>query len=75
MRVYVNEDLTQLNAHVMTSIRKELPNEVETSWSNNGRLFFKNKSGSEHEVKYKDYKHWLEMDWPKKLNGETDMMM
>ena len=75
MRVYVNEDLTQLNAHVMTSIRKKLPNEVETSWSNNERLFFKNKSGSEHEVKYKDYTHWLEMDWPKKLNGETDMMM
>ena len=74
LRVFVNEDLTQLNAHVMTCIRKKLPDEVETSWSNNGRLYFKNKSGSDHEVKYKDYKDWLKMNWPEKLSDETDMM-
>ena len=65
-RVFVNEDLTSLNAHVLTCIRKKQPEEVELSWSNYGRLFFKNKSGSTHEVNYEDYNHWLTLDWPKK---------
>ena len=65
-RVFANEDLTSLNAHVLTCVRKKLPEEVELSWTNYGRLFFKNKSGTTHEVLFEDYNHWLTMDWPKK---------
>ena len=73
-RVYVNEDLTKVNAYVMTCIRKKLPEEVESTWSNNGRIFFKNKSGSSHEVTYKDFNHWRGLDWPKKSTDESNMM-
>ena len=68
-RVFINEDLTQINARVLTCIRKKLPAEVESSWSNNGRLYFKNKSGSVHEVTYQDYNRWLELKWPEETNG------
>ena len=64
-RIFDNEDLTPLNSYVMACVRKKLPEEVDTSWSTNGKLFFKNKSGSVHEITYKDYDHWMELDWPK----------
>ena len=68
-RIFVNEDLTPKNAYVMACLRKKQPDEVDSSWSANGKLFFKNKSGSVHEVKYKDFDHWIHLDWPEKSNS------
>ena len=70
-RVFINEDLTPLNGHVIACVRKKQPTEVESAWTNNGRIFFKNSSGTVHEVEYKDYDHWIEMKWPEKPDGTT----
>ena len=72
-RIFVNEDLTRLNSYVLTCVRKKLPDEVDSTWSSNGKLFFKNKSGSAHEVQYKDFDHWMKLDWPKRQNAMDDM--
>ena len=61
--IYVNEDLTATNAYVLACIRKKLPDEVDKAWSQNGRLWYKNKMGHKHTVEYKEYQHWKDLNW------------
>jgi hypothetical protein len=62
--IYVNEDLTRLNQHVFTCIRKKLSDEVEGVWTRNGNIFYKNKMGSVHRVHSDEYQTWIDLPWP-----------
>lgn len=56
--IYVQEDLTQLNANVLKHVREN--SEIETAWSFEGQLYGKYKSnGNVNKVEYEEYEHWL----------------
>ncbi|KAH3855637.1 hypothetical protein DPMN_098207 [Dreissena polymorpha] len=70
--IYVNEDLTKLNAEVLASVRLKQPSSVERSWSFEGKIFalFKgNQQGT--QIKHSEFKTWLEKPWPKKSYSES----
>lgn len=65
--VYINEDLTTLNQHILACIRnmrKKQPDEVEGAWSIDGHLFYNNKTGTIHRVWYENYQTWIDLRWP-----------
>ncbi|KAH3841373.1 hypothetical protein DPMN_114832 [Dreissena polymorpha] len=64
--IFVNEDLTKLNAEVLASVRLKQPSAVEKTWSFEGKIFALFK-GNEHatQIKFSDFKNWLEKPWPK----------
>ena len=63
--ISVNEDSTQLNQKVLSSIRLNAKHEVAKGWSNEGKLFVKYKTDKIERVKYSDYSKWLAL-WPNK---------
>lgn len=63
--VYINEDLTKLNAKVLTAMRIKDKELVTRVWSYQGKLFLKNKTDETVEVKYEKFSYWLKKDWPK----------
>ncbi|KAH3793891.1 hypothetical protein DPMN_147415 [Dreissena polymorpha] len=69
--IFVNEDLTKLNAEVLASVRLKQPRAVEKTWSFEGKIFALLK-GNEHatQIKFSDFKNWLEKPWPKKSYSE-----
>lgn len=62
--IYINEDLTRLNQLVLACVRKKMPDEVDKVWSRNGRIYYKNKTGHVHEVKFVDFQQWIDLEWP-----------
>ena len=71
--IYVNEDLTKLNAKVLTAMRLKDKDNIARAWSFQGKLFLKDKTDHIEEVKYKDFSYWLKKDWPKPDIGSVDM--
>ncbi|KAH3771145.1 hypothetical protein DPMN_172447 [Dreissena polymorpha] len=69
--IFVNEDLTKLNAEVLASVRLKQPSAVDKTWSFEGKIFALFK-GNEHaiQIKFADFKDWLEKPWPKKSYSE-----
>lgn len=63
--IYVNEDLTWINHHILACVRKKQSDEVESAWTKNGHIYYKHHDKSVHEVKYEDYSHWKSLKWPK----------
>ena len=63
-QIFVHEDLTKLNQLVLTCVRKKMPDEVNNVWSRNGHIFYKSKANNIHEVKFKEYQHWIDLPWP-----------
>ena len=63
--IYINEDLTKLNAKVLTAVRVKDKDNVARAWSFQGKLFLKYVTDQIEEVKYKDFAYWLNKDWPK----------
>ena len=61
--IFVAEYLTRLNNKVLTSLRKKKENEIKQAWSQNGKLYNKNKHDHVHIVKFMVYQYWLELDW------------
>ena len=55
--IFISEDLTSINQQVLACLRKKMPDEVDQSWSRNGRQFYKAKSNKDKiiEVQYKDF--------------------
>ena len=70
--IFANEDLTKLNAEVLASVRLKQPSDVEKAWSFDGKIFALFK-GNQHatQIKYPDFKNWLEKPWPKKSYSES----
>ncbi|XP_052785515.1 uncharacterized protein LOC128226317 [Mya arenaria] len=62
--VFVNDDLTQLNLHVLMCVKKKMIDEVSEAWFSRGKIFYKNSNGQVHLVKYEDYDHWIDLPWP-----------
>ena len=64
--IYVNEDedLTAVNAQLLASVRKKMPDEVDQAWSQNGITSYRNKMGHTHIVKYAECSQWLDLKWP-----------
>lgn len=67
--IFVSEDLTKTNQHVLACIRKKSPDEVDRSWSKGGRLFYKAKSDPDTviEVTFKEFQQWIDLPWPKRV--------
>lgn len=63
--IFVNEDLTRTNHLVLMCMKKKLPDEVDTSWTMNGDVFYRNKMGNVHKVQYREYNSWFDLPWPK----------
>lgn len=61
--IFVSEDLTPTNNHVLACLRKKMSDEVDHAWSKGGRLFYKLKSNANKviEVLYKDYQSWIDL--------------
>lgn len=66
--IFITDDLTQLNNHVLSCFRYKCPDEVESAWSHNGKILYENKQGNIHEVKFEDYQHWIDLTWPQRTN-------
>lgn len=67
--IFINEDLTKINQHVLACVRKKMADEVAMAWSKGGRLFYKNKTDAVIEVKYSDYQQWVDLPWPENEDG------
>ena len=63
--IFISEDLTPINQQVLACLRQKMANDVDQSWSRNGRLFNKAKRNRCEiiEVQFKDFQMWLA--WPK----------
>ncbi|KAH3868750.1 hypothetical protein DPMN_031902 [Dreissena polymorpha] len=65
--IFINEDLTKINAEVLASLRRKEPELVEKAWSRDGKLFQRYQGQERNEqVTYDKYKFWLEKQWPTK---------
>lgn len=62
--IFINEDLTQLNQQVLMSVKRKMPDEVNSVFSRNGVIKYATKTDQVKTVLYKDYRHWLELPWP-----------
>jgi len=70
--VFINEDLTKINAEVLSSLRLKEPALVERAWSREGKLFVRYRGQDRNEFVFFDkYKLWLAKPWPNKNNGDT----
>ncbi|KAH3777430.1 hypothetical protein DPMN_178873 [Dreissena polymorpha] len=68
----VYEDLTRINAEVLSSLRLKEPDLVERAWSREGKLFVRYRGQDRNElVSFDKYKLWLAKPWPIKNNGAT----
>ncbi|KAH3801752.1 hypothetical protein DPMN_155413 [Dreissena polymorpha] len=56
--IFINEDLTKINAKVLASLRLKEPELVEKAWSRDGKLFVRYR-GQERK-----YKLWMAKSWP-----------
>ncbi|XP_052252442.1 uncharacterized protein LOC127859072 [Dreissena polymorpha] len=70
--IFVNEDLTKLNAEVLASVRLKQTSTVQRAWSFEGKLFALLKV-NEHakQINYSEFKDWLDKPWPKKSYSES----
>ena len=70
--IFVNDDLTKLNAEVLASTRLKDPQNVERAWSFEGSIYVLFKGNQQAvQIKYADYKSWLEKSWPKKSYSQS----
>ncbi|KAH3755159.1 hypothetical protein DPMN_189846 [Dreissena polymorpha] len=70
--VLISEDLTKINAEVLSSLRLKEPELVERAWSRDGKLFVRYRGQDRNElVSFYKYKLWLAKPWPNKNNVTT----
>ena len=62
--IFLNEDLTRINQHVLACLRKKMPDEVTDAWSSNGTMFVKNKLDNVRKVQFHEFNHWIDLPWP-----------
>ncbi len=65
--IFINEELTKMNAEVLASLRLKEPELVEKAWSRDGKLFVRYRGQDRNElVTFDKYKLWLTKSWPNK---------
>ncbi|KAH3818100.1 hypothetical protein DPMN_119696 [Dreissena polymorpha] len=65
--IFINEDLTKINAEVLASLRLKEQELVEKAWSRDGKLFVHYRGQERNEqVTFDKYKLWLAKSWPTK---------
>ncbi|KAH3694930.1 hypothetical protein DPMN_082375 [Dreissena polymorpha] len=62
--IFINEDMTKLNLHVLMCVKKKMPDEINSAWFMNGKIFYKNHMDNIQTVKFEDYEHWTNLPWP-----------
>jgi len=62
--VFVRDDLTPLNNQVFMSVKKKMPDEVQSVWWQNDSIFYRDRMDNKVRVDWEDYNHWLELPWP-----------
>lgn len=62
--IFINEDLTAANLQALACLRKKLPDEIDSAWSRDGRVRYKNRMGNVHTLRYKEYQTWFDLPWP-----------
>ena len=63
--IFINEDLTKLNAEVLASLRLKDKKSVERAWSFDGKLYAQFKGQQKGErITDEQYKLWLSKPWP-----------
>jgi len=62
--IFINEDLTKLNQHALLCVKKKLPDEVDSAWTRDGQVKYKNMMGNIHALKFEDYQTWFDLPWP-----------
>jgi hypothetical protein len=66
-KIYVNEDLTNMNADVLALCRVKDKSNVEKAWSFEGKNYVKYASqGFATQLQFKNYRYWLNLPWPEK---------
>jgi hypothetical protein len=64
--LFVSEDLTKRNHHVLMCVKNKMPDEVDKCWTLNGKIYYKDKVGNIKQVHYNDYENWIDLPWPEK---------
>ncbi|KAH3796924.1 hypothetical protein DPMN_150501 [Dreissena polymorpha] len=62
--IFINEDMTRLNLHVLMCVKKTIADEVSDAWFINGRIMFKSHMNKIQSVKFEDYEHWINLPSP-----------
>lgn len=58
---FINEDLTKISQPVLMFLKKTMPDEVDSAWTRDGKLFYKTQLGNIHHVPYTEYTPWMDI--------------
>lgn len=62
--IFINEDLTRTNLHVLMCVKKKALDEVNEVWTRNGSVMYKDKQDKIHKVTYSEFHEWIDLPWP-----------
>ncbi|KAH3816139.1 hypothetical protein DPMN_117648 [Dreissena polymorpha] len=62
--IFINEDMTSLNLHVLMCVKKKMADEVCDAWFSNGKILFKSHMNKIQPVKFEEYEHLINLPWP-----------
>ncbi|KAH3863531.1 hypothetical protein DPMN_026520 [Dreissena polymorpha] len=62
--IYINDDLTKLNLHLLMCVKKKITDEINDAWYFNGKILYKNHMNKTKMVKFEEYEHWINLPWP-----------
>ena len=62
--IYVTEYLPKLNQEVLNSVRLKLRDDIESTWTRDGKIFYETRDGGMHHMTYSNYNYWLSLPWP-----------
>lgn len=64
--LFISEDLTKQNHHILMCVRWKMPDEIDKCWSINGKICYKNKMGNIRQVNYNEFENWMGLPWPER---------
>ncbi len=62
--IFINDDLTKLNLHVLMCVKKKMTDEISDAWYSNGKIIYKNHMDKTDIVKFEEFEHWISLPWP-----------
>ncbi|KAH3886913.1 hypothetical protein DPMN_010926 [Dreissena polymorpha] len=63
-KLYINEDLTRLNQEVFRSVRLKRKDLIQSTWTNEGSIKYRDYHDHVHTIHFSNIKYWLELQWP-----------